>query len=558
MAMRVILQDITNKTRMIKILMNGIFLNILTILTIIRLKMKKRAILLVVLLLIILLPSHLWGAVDVARVNMMKLLLNNAENYLEERQILLALETIVQAEKLNVPSDRYNSLLAKILATRKEKADNLFQKAELQLTAGKINKAIFYLKQIIDFWPDNERARNKLEKLGVKLKTLTIKAEQYQEAEISILQKLNMEIKNVQAALKELQKLEKERNYKEALLRAEQFYSKFNKHPAVGIKLTLYQNIMRMATTYEKIKAMSIANQDEQAIKLIDVVLQDDAAMGYGLRYYTREEYAIRLYLAGRVSQRLKNKEAYDTLLTMLDELGSVGLITYLTALDSVARNDYPQALRELKNARLLTGEREQHFMELSSLTLKIFILNYKFLLLALFIQIIVFSTISIKTFFLADLVTNHELTRILTFSERETGYYYSRCSLEITRGKWKKAEKLAKYLINRNPNLSQAHLWKGICRFHLGDKKMARLIIQKFLKEHPRNQEANFYMALIEDANNRPKEAIFHLELAKGISGASRTFDESDIRFKGDKYFAVFKEYKESAQRILGIKIKK
>ncbi len=79
--------------------------------------------------------------------------------------------------------------------------------------------------------------------------------------------------------------------------------------------------------------------------------------------------------------------------------------------------------------------------------------------------------------------------------------------------------------------------------------------IIGEFLKEAPRHPEANYYMGLLKDDHNQPREALQHLELARGVSGAARKFKLEQITRKDDLYIGIFQEYKTAAAEMLGIR---
>lgn len=492
---------------------------------------------------------------SVAEINMLKMTLNNAESYLDEGQILPALEAVLQAEKMKIPGERLNEVLGKVLAKRKEMADQLFQKATMAMNDQKMDKAIFFLRQIVEFWPDNEDALGKLKKLGVELKDLTLRAQRDQEEEVTLLQRLQSQSRDVEAALADLKKLEEEYRIRDALTRAEEILPKFKDNPALNMKVDQYRSAVNLMNLLERCGALHRAGRSSEAVPLAEQALKLDPGMKLGLFSWPRDRYTSLLTVAGSAAVTTGNTELRKKIDACLGELGSIAGQTWLAVLTAYGNQEYRQALTLLKNLDLLAKGEIRDVMDIGSLQMRAFMLNYKMLLIALAVQIVVFSVIGVKTFVLADMISDHALTRTMLFKEREIGYYIALCGNQIAEEKWRRAERTARYILGRNPSLTQCALWQGICRYRLGDRKAAEQLLRTFIRQAPRNPEAHFYLGLIEDELNHPQKAIEHLELARGISGAARDFELAEIRFKGEKYYRIYKEYRDAAAEVLGIK---
>lgn len=494
-------------------------------------------------------------AQSVAEVNLVNGLVNSAERALKEDKILAALDALVQAEKLKVPSERINEVLALVIKRRKEMAEARLQKVRMFLNDNDTKRAVSHLKEILEFWPDNEDVLKKLAELGVTVKQLNLKAQQYQKEDFNLLDRLREQIRNVEQALARLADLEKKRLIKQALDDATGYYEKYEKHPAIEIKLNLYRAAWAALSEYEAIVAAEKSGDDLACAAAGARAAERDPELRYGFLGLEPDDLSLRLLFAAAAGARTGNGPLAVELARRLEDLGRGGAASYALALRERAAGRHGEALKLLSQAGLLANDAERKHMDIRRLSAASFLVHYRSLLFAMLCQTLVFGLVAWRTFVFADLALDHELSRFLFQEEREIGYYITRCQQLITRGKWKKAERLAHYILKRNPNVPQARLWTGVCRYRLGDKRLAMKIVAEFLKGAPRHPEGNYYMALLKDDHNQPREALQHLELARGIAGASRKFNMEEITVKDDRYRALFMEYKTAAAEMLGVK---
>lgn len=494
-------------------------------------------------------------AQSVAEINLVSGLVNSAERYLKEDKILLALDALVQAEKLKVPNERINEILALTLKRRKEMAEARLQKARMYLNDNDTKKAVSHLKEILEFWPDNEDVLKKLAELGVTVKNLTIKAQQYQKADYNLLDQLKEQIRSVEQALARLADLEKKRLIKQALDDATAYYAKLEKHPAIEIKLNLYRAAWAALEQYGEVAAARARADERACAEAAGRAIALDPQMRYGFLGLELDELNARLLFGASAAASAGRGTLAVELARRLDDLGRAGMAAYARAILERNAGRHGEALKLFSQAGVLSNEAERRHMDLRRLTALSFLVHYRFLLFAMLCQTLAFGLVAWRTFAFADLALDHELSRRLFQHEREIGYYISRCQALVTRGKWKKAERMAHYILKRNPNVPQARLWTGVCRYRLGDKRAALKLVGDFLKGAPRHQEANYYMGLLKDDYNLPREALVHMELARGISGASRKFKLEEITVKDDRYRALFMEYKTAAAEVLGVK---
>jgi len=487
---------------------------------------------------------------------MSEMLINDAEAYLKKDDIVSALDSIVRAKQLGIPNKRIDDVTSRILKRRKKLADKYMEKAKLYLGDNNIKKAIFYLKKILEIWPDNKKALSKLKKLGVTLKELTVKAEQYQEKELSVLENIKLQSQTLKDAIDFLNKLEKQRKIKEALKKAKEFYKNFGDEPSIKIKLDLYEKACKIEKLYKNLEKNYRLKKYNLSVSIINEILKSDQYFRYGFLLYPIDKIIYYCFIGADSAINIKKHGLALKLKKCLEELGGTSNSIYLEAKMEFQNGNYRKAIVKLHNVERIAKKNEKEYMQINLLLAEEYFQNYKLLFFVIIIQIVILVILFVKTFLLADEIVDHELTKKLFMKERELGYYISRCNALISDRKWRKAEKMARYILSRDPNIPQAKLWRAICRYWLKDRTAAYKMLQQFLREFPRHREANFYMGLLEDLYNKPSKAIEHLELARGISGAARDFNPEDIAQKGNEYYRIFSEYKQAAADVLGIKL--
>lgn len=247
-------------------------------------------------------------------------------------------------------------------------------------------------------------------------------------------------------------------------------------------------------------------------------------------------------------------KKAEDALTRCLEFPSEKNDANYTLALMDYQNQQFRESYKRFKSIYFSSDSGTELRSKTTPYYWKLLFNLYKYVFLTIIFQMAVTASMVYKSWEIVDFAFDKVLTRLKNFQFHDANYYFENGMAYFNKANYSKAiGYLAKCSAMDKTNISAAYSL-GVCYFKTGKLDLARPGLENILRVSPNHQRAAYYLAIIYDSVKLQKDAIRMLEIARGINTIQRNFSMLEIEKNRQLYLGTFQNYKESADKILGL----